>query len=287
MREPAVGKDDGQCATESPGLAAICVSEGTEPSDRSFMKQPQPTASCWAFGTEDGRDANATKHNAEVARIINVLGASGSGRRAILTAVAGRQGITDENDIVEMLKGTSKLRLEAPPGLREALQDIGLGCALMPVNTITLAEQDAILTNTDAEWEDLEFEVALDSGSVVHVCSLEDCPGYKLAESPGSRRKQEFLMGDGGTIANLGEKALNLSSGEADLQSVFQIAAVTRPLMSVGKICDEGHDVRFNNVMAVVTNKDGVELCRFHRNNGGLYVAKLKLRNPAGFGGLE
>ena len=64
----------------------------------------QRTASCWAFGTEDGRDANAAKHNAEVARIINVLGASGSGRRAILTAVAGRQGITDENDIMNCSK---------------------------------------------------------------------------------------------------------------------------------------------------------------------------------------
>ena len=126
-----------------------------------------------------------------------MLGESGAGRRAILTAVAERQGITDDNDIVEMLKGTSKLKLQAPPGLREALQKIGLGGSLAPVNLITLSEKDAILTNTDAGWEDLEFEVALDSGSVVHVCSLDDCPGYQLAESPGSRRKQEFLMGDG------------------------------------------------------------------------------------------
>ena len=40
----------------------------------------------------------------------------------------------------------------------------------------------------------------------------------------------------------------------------------------------------FNNIMAVVTNKDGGELCRFHRKDGGLYVASLKLRDPAGFG---
>ena len=52
--------------------------------------------------------------------------------------------------------------------------------------------------------EDLEFEVALDSGSVVHVCSLDDCRGYRLQESPGSKRGQEFLMGDGGTIPNMG-----------------------------------------------------------------------------------
>ena len=96
-------------------------------------------------------------------------------------------------------------------------------------------------------------------------------------------------MGNGSEILNLGQKQLNLTDPGADrgLQSVFQIAAVTRPLMSVGKICDEGHEITFNAVMAVVRHKEGSELCRFHRNAGGLYVAKLRLRSPAGFGGQE
>ena len=111
----------------------------------------------------------------------------------------------------------------------------------------------AVYVNEES-WTDMEFEVALDSGSVVHVCSLDDCRGYKLAESPGSRRGQEFLMGDGGTIPNLGQSQLNLSYETIgrDIQSVFQIAAVTRPLMSVGKICDEGHSVTFSQLMAGV-----------------------------------
>ena len=92
-------------------------------------------------------------------------------------------------------------------------------------------------------------------------------------------------MGDGGTIPNLGQSQLNLSDESIgrDIQSIFQVAAVTRPLMSVGKICDEGHSVTFTSVMAVVHGADGAELCRFVRNNSGLYVAKLKLRSPAGF----
>ena len=57
--------------------------------------------------------------------------------------------------------------------------------------------------------------------------------------------------------------------------------------MSVGKICDEGHTVIFNNIMAVVRSSEGEELCRFQRDNGGLYVARLKSRSPAGFGGQE
>ena len=94
-------------------------------------------------------------------------------------------------------------------------------------------------------------------------------------------------MGDGGTIPNMGQSQLNLSDSGRDIESIFQIAAVTRPLMSVGKICDEGHSITFNAIMAVVHSKDGDELCRFHRKDGGLYVAKLKLRSPAGFGRQE
>ena len=97
-------------------------------------------------------------------------------------------------------------------------------------------------------------------------------------------------MGDGGTIPNLGQSKLNLFDDKVgrEIESVFQIAAVTRPLMSVGKICDEGHSITFNAVMAVVHAADGTEICKFHRKpNGGLYVAKLKLRNPAVFGRQE
>ena len=94
-------------------------------------------------------------------------------------------------------------------------------------------------------------------------------------------------MGDGGTIPNLGQSSLNLQDDGKDLQSVFQIAAVTRPLMSVGRICDQGHSILFNAVMAVVNAEDGSELCRFVRQPGGLYVAKLKLTKPTGFGGPE
>ena len=67
-----------------------------------------------------------------------------------------------------------------------------------------------MLMTNDAR-EDIEFEVALDSGSVVHGCAPDDCPAYMLQESPGSTRGQEFQMGDGGLIKNLGQKQLNLS----------------------------------------------------------------------------
>ena len=106
---------------------------------------------------------------------------------------------------------------------------VGLSLVLAPVNLMMTKEKESILTATNETWEDLEFEAAFDSGSVVHVCAPADCPGYMLQESPESRQGQEFLMGDGGTIPNLGQKQLKLRDRGSDVQSVFQVAAVTRP----------------------------------------------------------
>ena len=96
-------------------------------------------------------------------------------------------------------------------GPKEAFSGIGFYSILAPVNLMMTRGKESILAATKEQWEDLEVEVALDSGSVVHVCAPADCPGYLLRESPVSRRGLEFLMGDGDTIANLGERQLNLT----------------------------------------------------------------------------
>ena len=82
------------------------------------------------------------------------------------------------------------------PRLRRALLGVGLDHVIAPINLLTVTSPDQILIHNDAR-ANIEFEVARDSGAVVHVCALADCPGYALEESPGSRRSQEFLMEDG------------------------------------------------------------------------------------------
>ena len=78
----------------------------------------------------------------------------------------------------------------------------------------------------EAKWQDIEIEVALDSGSVVDIASESDTPSYLLDSSASARPCDEFIVGDGGTMKKLGQKALNLSSDCASFSSVFQIAAV-------------------------------------------------------------
>ena len=95
------------------------------------------TNSCYAFGNADtasGAGVAAEEHNEQVARIINTLGESGAGRRAVLRAIAQRQGIDDDDEIEDMLHGRSERKLDAPPGLREALGSNGLGQILAPIN---------------------------------------------------------------------------------------------------------------------------------------------------------
>ena len=138
------------------------------------------------------------------------------------------------------------------------------------------------------EWVDVEFEVALDSGSTDNVCHKGDAPGYTVVPSQGSQRGQKFVIGDGNKISNDGQVCLNLQTTTDDLNSIasiFQVAKVSRPLMSVGKICDNDMDVIFGKDRARVVTRDGAEVCTFHRSNGGLYLAKFRLKRPAdGFG---
>ena len=159
----------------------------------------------------------------------------------------------------------------------------------MSVNLFTadcdLEDAPLLISEDDQQWQEVEFEVALDSGSIVNVCHSDDAPGYILQESPGSKKGQNFVVGDGGKLPNQGEKHLNLAAPKdggaiSMVTSKFQIANVTRPLMSVGHICDQGLHVNFYALYAMVYDDKNQEVCRFNRSDSGLYICKMKLRSP-------
>ena len=133
------------------------------------------------------------------------------------------------------------------------------------------------------EWIDVEFEVALDSGCTDNVCHSGDAPGYVIQESVGSKCGQGFMVGNGQRVPNVGEVHLSLETSGKDahrLTSTFQVAKVSRPLMSVGRLCDAGMEVKFSKGTASVIAPDGSVACVFERQGGGLYLAKLKLKRP-------
>ena len=146
---------------------------------------------------------------------------------------------------------------------------------------LTTDDDEHLLPITD--WQDVEIEITLDSGCCEHVLDVAEVPGYIVSESPGSRRRQNFIVGNGSKVPNEGQVDLNLQAnvdGQPTLlQSCFQVAEITRPLMSVSRICDQGLSCLFTDTEARICDKDGKTVCTFERR-GGLYVTTMKLKRP-------
>ena len=91
-------------------------------------------------------------------------------------------------------------------------------------------------------------------------------------------------MGNGERIPNQGQVNLKLEAGNGEdevnnISTTFQVARVTRPLMSVSRICDTGLTATFDKEKAVVRDARGRTVCIFKRQ-GGLYVSRMKPKAP-------
>ena len=143
---------------------------------------------------------------------------------------------------------------------------------------------DELLLSEDG-WQNVLFELAVDSGSTDHVCDDLDAPGYAMTPSQESKRDQRFTIGSGARIPNRGQMILNLEAGQGhtanQIASILQVVEVTRLLMNVGKICEGIIDVLFKKDFALVLDSDGHEVCRLTRKHWGLYPAQLRLKRPA------
>ena len=144
-----------------------------------------------------------------------------------------------------------------------------------------LLQSETPQLNVMHQKEHFDFEVILDSGAAEHVVDNADTPGYELKESPGSRAGACFVAANGERIPNKGQVQLNLKLGDTPASSTFQVSRISRPLWSVGKVCDAGDEVTFKrdgaSVLHVATGKKVGDFTR----KQGLYAGDFKLRNPA------
>ena len=170
--------------------------------------------------------------------------------------------------------------LSETQGIMERIEDL---IALSPLEVVG----DAEVFSVD-EPEYITIEIALDSGAGDHVISRVDLPGAMIRESSGSKAGQHFLAAGGQRLANEGEMPLTLTdeTTKVEVDSVFQVCEVTRPLWSVGKVCDRGYKALFDSEKAVIFKQDpNVPLCTFERK-GGLYIGRLRVKNPRHEGGF-
>ena len=151
---------------------------------------------------------------------------------------------------------------------------------------ITFAECSGIM-HVD-EYREMDVDFTLDSGACTHVLDAStSAPGYVVRDSAGSRRGQGFTVGNGEIIPNEGEVTVNLMVPVADGERVqveltSQVAEVTRPLLSVSKLCEKGYSCLFTKDGAEVLDEKQKCVAQFKASNG-LYTASMKLRPPEPF----
>ena len=75
---------------------------------------------------------------------------------------------------------------------------------------------------------------------------------------------------------------LSLESNDDVIRSTFQAAQFSRPLMAMGKMCDGGMHLVFEDEKARVEDRQGHTVCAFHRKLGGPCVATMRLKRPFG-----
>ena len=129
-------------------------------------------------------------------------------------------------------------------------------------------------------WEHkkwVKVDSVMDSGAAAPVAPPSMLPNVKIEPSPGSVRGQNFTSASKHKLKNLGQQRTNACTEEGDPTSVlFQIADVSKPLVSVASICERGNRVIFGKAGGVVQNLTTGKEIPFHRRNG-IYILSLWL----------
>ena len=90
------------------------------------------------------------------------------------------------------------------------------------------------------------------------------------------------MVGNGNRVANQGQVKLKMQGKNPEgllMSSIFQVAEITRPLMSVSRICDQDMVCIFEKTHARIVTKQGETVARFERD-GGLYTCTMRLKKP-------
>ena len=123
----------------------------------------------------------------------------------------------------------------------------------------------------------VKVKSVVDSGAFAPVAPPQMMPSVKIVPSEGSKRGQKFTSASKHKLRNLGQQHIKAMTEDGDPTEVlFQIADVSKPLVSVSAICEKGNRVIFGRAGGVVQNIKSGRLIPFNRENG-IYVLTLWL----------
>ena len=132
------------------------------------------------------------------------------------------------------------------------------------------------------EWEQrkwVKVESVVDSGASAPVAPPSMLPNVKIEESEGSKRGQKYISASKHKLKNPGQQQVHACTEDGDpTDLLFQIADVSKPLVSVSAICERGNRVIFGRAGGVVQNLRSGKQVPFYRRNG-IYVLSLWLQD--------
>ena len=112
----------------------------------------------------------------------------------------------------------------------------------------------------------------MDSGTLDSVAPPSILPGVTIKDSEGSRSGQNYGSATGHRAPNLGEQQfVGTFEDNSKAPVSFQIADITRPLLAVGKICDQNSHVGFGKSGGVIYDLDAGRRTNFYRDDDGMY----------------
>ena len=123
------------------------------------------------------------------------------------------------------------------------------------------------MATEDKGWT--KVKVIMDSGAAESVCPRTMAPQFPIQDSLGSRAGVYYTSANGGKIMNLGEQQVPvcLSNGARTI-ATFQVADVSRPLMSVGKMFEMGNRVIFGANGGVILSLQTGQVTLFIKDEG-------------------
>ena len=129
-----------------------------------------------------------------------------------------------------------------------------------------------------------ELTITIDSGASENVISEEFAPQVKVRASQGSREGVRYVTANGGTMSNRGEKHIHVLITEGHKCMLnMQVTDVKKPLMSVARICDAGHEVVFQSGGGYIKHTESGQITKFNRVDN-VYRLKVSVAQP-GFSG--
>ena len=118
------------------------------------------------------------------------------------------------------------------------------------------------------------WEAVMDSGAAENVVPTDMATHIPLKETEASKKGQVFSTADGGVLANIGERVVPMITQEGYcLNARYQVAAVTKPLNAISRVCDQGNQVVFEQDGGYIVNLATNQRTWFPRANG-VYVLR-------------